>query len=355
MLTSLSLSALETTQIIKISGKYQEYPKELKHYIAFTNMHAELSDGELKEQILAVGILGARLLNLKKEYIKFKTILKGRYPQSIFLEKLKTQNLSKECAVCEGEKQSMRKCFKCKATKNCQNKSCKEGKVFTLVFGSGKAKKQKRTCTICEGTGNCATCEGRGEVQGACNTCNKKGYVFSPSKGFGALNETLQDIITSQKELGNKEFIQTLIAKGLILYKGEWMRRNQRDSLKDKEAEEVKLLALTLKKQREDADQQKINLRAHTLLKQFDKRLHENSSAFAKLLKNFIRDYPTCDCIIELKKGVSYCQLYTSGREYEKKGNYEKAISSFSKAQKLRHSKALAKRIKKLDDDSTGL
>ena len=355
MLLTLSATAQERPAYLKVSEKYQEYPKNLKYYKAFAQLHTQIPDGALREKILAASFLGARLLKQKREYDKFKAILKSLYPQSSYWKETSTQNLSKECGTCEGAKLSMRKCLTCKGLKNCHNKACKDGKVISLSLGSEKARETKRTCKICEGTGNCVKCEGEGEVKIPCQTCKKKGYVFSYIKGFEKLEEILTSVSNSQQERAKKEFEKTQIAKGLVLYNDEWMTRNERDKLKEAAAEKLKQEEQLAQQESRLKEQKKINLRAETLLKQLDQRLKNDSTTLIPLIEGLIKDHPQSDRIKDLKNALTYCEYYLKARKFEKKGHYEKAVELLSKAQKLRPSEALAKKIQELDNNSIGL
>jgi len=358
-LLSCLICGAEDTAIQKslVQHKTESFQKDMKSqasYRKFITLFKQ-TKGQINEKVIAIGILGARMHKLKTEYDLFTKMMKTKYPLSDYPEKIKTKNLGVVCAKCNGDKKSMRSCTKCKGKKTCTNSSCKGGSVKGYDRKNGRYVPVERTCSICNGTGNCVTCEGSGEVSGSCSPCRQRGYVFSSEKAYEFMDGVLNEIVTLQVAGDQVAFEKAQEAKGLIKLDGEWVTQKYIQQMKDRAAEAEKQRLIAEKREEAEAAVRRMNQRAEALIKQSDARLAEDADEFVELLKIFIADNPKCASIELLKKELQYSELYSSAMKFEESGDYGKAVEVFTKALAIKASKELEAKIKELDDQDIGL
>ena len=329
--------------------------KSVKAYKKFVAMYKALETGEVQEKLTAVGILGARLHKLKEEYVFFTNFLKKHYPDSPIVEAVNLKNLSDACATCQGEATSAAACKKCKGKQACSNASCVDGKVSGYDRVQGRFVAVQRDCIICKGSGQCNTCEGSGEVLGACIPCRKTGYVYSTTKALEVYEGMVQEIVDSSQLLNERALETEMLAKGMVKIDGEWYTKEQIAKMENealearKKADEAERRAMVAEENRKRQEE------AVALLSESDALLKENPEEVINLLQNFINKYPSHEKVSVFQRELKYAGVFKDALSLEKDGAITKAIKKYSEANEVKNSEELLQKIKYLDEQTIGL
>ena len=329
--------------------------KSVQSYRKFVSNYKKLPTQENTEKMIAVGIIGARIFKLEKEFTYFAKYLQKNYPDSVFLETVHTKNLSDECQACEGEGVAAKKCLKCKGNGACTNHSCSDGQVSGYDRVDGRFVVVQRQCIICKGGAKCQGCEGSGEAMGTCTKCRKKGYIYSAAKAIETYEGLVQELVDGANKTNEEAKRQELIAKGMVEIDGEFYSKEQvakmeQDALEARrKADEAERRAMEL------AEAKRKEQQAAGILTRVDSMIQADPDDAITKLKTFIAEYPDHDKVGDVKKELQYADLYKQALGLEEKGAINKAIRKYQEVLKFKNTQEILLKIKKLDEQTIGL
>ena len=324
-------------------------------YRNFVAHYKKFPTEENIQKMIAIGIIGARLFKLEREFNFFAKYLQKNYPNSLYLEIVHVKNLSDQCQTCEGQGTAAKSCTKCKGNGTCANHSCSDGQVTGYDRVDGRFVKVQRQCVICKGNAKCNTCNGSGEAVGSCLKCRKTGLVYSDAKALEVYEKLIKAIIDDSIDYNNKAKHEEMIAKGMVEIDGEYYSKEQvakmeRDALEArKKADEAERRAMEL------AEAKRKEQQAAGILENVDTMLKTDPEETIVRLKTFIKDYPDHDRVNEVKRELEYCDLYNQALTLEKKGSISKAIRKYQEILKFKDSEDIQEKIKNLDYQTIGL
>ena len=330
------------------SSSLSAYRKFVAHYKKFPKE-------ENIQKMIAIGILGARIFKLEREFNFFAKYLQKTYPNSLYLEIVHSKNLSDQCQTCEGQGTAAKSCTKCKGNGTCTNHSCSDGQVTGYDRVDGRFVKVQRQCVICKGKGKCNTCDGSGESVGSCVKCRKTGLVYSEAKTIEVYEKLVKAIIDDSVDYNTKAKHEAMIAKGMVEIDGEFYTKEQVAKMEQtalaarKKADEAERRAMEI------AEAQRKEQQAAGILGQVDSMLKDNPEETIVRLKTFLKDYPDHDRVSEVKRELEYCDLYNQAVTLEKKGSISKAIKKYQEILKFKESEDIQEKIKNLDYQTIGL
>lgn len=329
--------------------------RNVNAYRKFMAHYKKLPTADNKEKMVAIGIIGARLFKLEREFNFFVKYLQKNYPTSLYIETVHLKNLSDQCQTCDGEGTAAKDCTKCKGNGSCSNNSCSDGQVTGYDRVDGRFVKVQRKCVICKGGGKCNTCEGSGEALGSCVKCRKKGYVYSELKAIEVYETMINEIINEADGMNEKAKEQEMIAKGMVEIDGEFYTREQVAKMEQDALEARKKADEAERRAMEIAESKRKEQQAAGILGKVDSMLKADPDETIVRLKTFIQDYPDHDRVAEVRKELEYCDLYKQAVALEKKGSITKAIKKYQEVLKIKNSDDIIERIKKLDYQTIGL
>ena len=138
---------------------------------------------ELSDKIKATVIYGLTTANDTKKLNDFLDKI-GMKAEEFYTDK----KFHTGCKACEGEGHSSSDC------KNCVFGKCKNCKGTGVIEYKGLNDEiVKSVCPKCQGSKKCVPCEGSGEMQTDCPSCNK-GNVFDRSSVFSEYVNSVKDI-----------------------------------------------------------------------------------------------------------------------------------------------------------------
>lgn len=324
-------------------------------YRKFLSHFKTLPNDDYKQKMVAVGILGARVFKLQKEFDYFVKFLLKTWPDSLYVERVHIKNLSDTCQTCNGEGSAPKECTKCKGGGACTNASCSDGSVTGYDRVDGRFVAVQRTCVICKGSGKCNTCEGNGEAVGVCGKCRKTGFVYNPTKAVEAFEGLVREIVEGAGESNESLKRDEMIAQGMVEIDGEFYTKEQVAKMEQDALEARKKADEAERKAMELAENERKKQAAAGILTRVDDMLKESPDDTINRLKAFIADYPNHEKVEEIKKELEYCDLYKEAKGLEKKGAITKAIRKYQEVLKHRSSEEILEKIKKLDEQTIGL
>ena len=320
-------------------------------YKNFCTLVDEAPKGELQEHMVAAAILLSRNLRKKTAYMHYKKVMLREYTLSDYGEILSGANLGVPCKKCEGEKTVLIKCSSCKGQKLCINKACKAGRILSNQVVNGSYMQISRTCAVCRGTGNCQKCFGYGEDLASCGSCQENGYVFSQKKSERVLVSVF-DVINSMASKDNRQkTIKVQQSKGKVLFEGQWLESDQVTEIIAKRKGEEEL-----RKLRQQGDKMAFAKQlADSLLKQSKRDYEKNTQALVTQFEDFIRQYPQSSMLKEIYSEMLFLKFFSKAVDAEGKGRSSEALKYYRKANALKASKKLQKKISALDEMEVGL
>ena len=329
--------------------------KNVQSYRKFVANYKKLPTQKHTERMIAIGIIGARIYKLEKEFTYFAKYLQKNYPESAYLETVHVKNLSDECQTCAGEGVAKKQCLKCKGSGACTNRSCSDGQVSGYDRVDGRFVVVQRQCIICKGSAKCQTCEGGGEALGTCTKCYKKGYVYSTAKALETYGGLIKEMIDEADAANEEAKKQEMIAKGMVeidgvFYTKEQVAKMEKDALEARRiADEAERKAMELAEAKQKEQQ------AAGILQRVDSMIAENPDEAITKLKTFISEYPDHEKVGEVKKELEYADLYKQAMGLEKQGAINKAIRKYQEVLKYKNTEEILLKIKKLDEQTIGL
>jgi len=329
--------------------------KSVASYRKFVSNFKKLPNQAQTERMIAIGIVGARVYKLEKEFTYFAKYLQKNYPDSLYLETVHSKNLSDVCQTCDGEGVAAKKCVKCKGSGACTNHSCSDGQITGYDRVDGRFVKVQRECIICKGKAQCNSCEGSGEAIGSCSKCRKKGYIYSTAKALETYESLIKELIDEANEFNEEAKKQEMIAKGMveidgIFYTKEQVAKMEQDALEARrKADEAERRAMEL------AEAKRKDQQAAGILDRVDVMLVADPDDTITKLKTFISDYPDHEKVSVVKKELEVADLYKQAMGLEKKGAINKAIRKYQEVLKLKSTEEILRKIKKLDEQTIGL
>ena len=329
--------------------------KNVQAYRKFVSNFKKLPTQEYTEKMIAIGIIGARIYKLEKEFTYFAKYLQKNYPDSLYLETVHTKNLSDECQACAGEGVAAKECIKCKGNGACTNHSCSDGQVTGYDRVDGRFVVVQRQCIICKGDAKCKACEGSGEAKGTCTKCRKKGYVYSSAKALQTYEDLIKEMISAGETTNEEAKRQEMIAQGMfeidgVFYTKEQVAKMEQDALEARrKADEAERKAMEL------AEAKRKEQQAAGILQRVDSMLAVNPDETITKLKTFISEYPDHEKVGAVKKELEYADLYKQARGLEKQGAINKAIRKYQEVLKHKSTEEILQKIKQLDEQTIGL
>ncbi|NQZ56884.1 MAG: hypothetical protein HRT88_05360 [Lentisphaeraceae bacterium] len=320
-------------------------------YKSFCTLVDEAPRGELQEHMIAAAILLSRHLRKKTAYRHYKKVMLKKYTLSDYGEILSGANLGVPCKKCEGEKTVLIKCSSCKGQKLCANKACKSGQISSNQVVNGSYMQISRACAVCRGTGNCQKCFGYGEDLASCGSCQEKGYVFSQKKSERVLVSIFAVINSMASKENHQQVIKVQQSKGKVLFEGKWLEADKvTDIIAKRKREEG------LRKLRQQGDKMVFAEElAKSLLKQSKRDYEKTPQALVAQFEDFIRLYPQSSMLKEIYREMLFLKSFSKAVDAEEKGNTSEALKYYTKANSLKPSKKLQKKISVLDDMEVGL
>ena len=329
--------------------------KNVTAYRRFVAHYKKMPTDEHTQKMIAIGIIGARLYKLEREFNFFAKYLQKNFPGSLYLETVHIKNLSDQCQACEGQGTAAKECVKCKGNGACTNHSCSEGQVTGYDRVDGRFVPVQRTCVICKGGGKCNSCDGSGEAVGTCVKCRKKGYVYSQVKAIETFESMIGELINEAEQQQESAKQQEMIAKGMVEIDGVYYTKEQVAKMEQEAIEARKKADEAERRAMEIAEAKRKEQQAAGILNQVDTMLKENPDETIVKLKAFIADYPDHERVNEVKRELQYADLYKEAKGLEEKGSISKAIRKYQEVLKIKNSEDVLQKIQKLDEQTIGL
>jgi len=112
------------------------------------------------------------------------------------------KSLLVSCEDCKGTGEIVNRCKTCRGGSKCKNRSCVSGRVRHEGFDG---RFEYRRCTVCQGTGSCKDCNGRGNVAQPCRRCVGRGGVFSASTALAICRLELENSIKTFESIRQED------------------------------------------------------------------------------------------------------------------------------------------------------
>ncbi|MCM8535384.1 MAG: hypothetical protein NE334_05560 [Lentisphaeraceae bacterium] len=204
-----------------------------KAFKLFKDADVSLLSANTREQVHTVNLLASWVFVSKSLHeTSLKKVL-AINPKSTAIEYKDSAFLIGPCIDCDASGIGRRDCLNCKATGDCSNSLCKEGKyrVKSPEFGD-----ILMDCKVCKGTSFCTYCQGAKAVPGKCGKCNGSRRSHDKDRAYLIATKKLFVLSRQLDELLREDFIRSQKAKGLTEINGEWLDATELQAFNAKQA-----------------------------------------------------------------------------------------------------------------------
>ncbi|MEN9360193.1 MAG: hypothetical protein RL095_1728 [Verrucomicrobiota bacterium] len=342
----------------KLVAKSPENPAALADLTAALG---KVPRGEVREMGLAGLYLGWRLAHdAPKSAVIYAQIQKehketfGNEPGE-WLPMIADEAIGEVCNICAGSKSTQFKCNTCSGTGLCNNSKCLRGTVESPEYSFDQKKfiNVKRPCPVCrEHPGKCGDCK-EGKLSRPCSGCAGRGSKLNRDNAAVAATKILESLAAKASDASLLAREAEMLAKGMVRRGDRWVTRAEAEADEKAAAAAAEARARVaeearLKEERHQGVQRLRVLQTRALALAVDAPVEA-----VRLIDSYMLQEPASQS--ELQPDRDWIFKIAAARALEDKGQIEKAIPLYEEALKLRANDALAQRLNRLKDQSTGL
>ena len=314
----------------------------------FKDVDVSLLSRNTQEQVHIVNLLASWVFVSKSLHELSLSKALAINPKSTAVEYKDSAFLIGACLDCDATGIGKRDCLKCKATGDCSNSLCKEGKyrVKSPEFGD-----ILMDCKVCQGTSFCTSCNGAKKVPGKCGKCNGTRRSADKGRAFLVAQKKLFVLAKQLDETLREDFIRSQKAKGLVEIGGKWLNKAELEAYRAKQS----ALSEMKKIQKQASFNQSKKDQAVKLLAQLDELYEKDREAASAKVDAFLNEYQSAELRKRFTLKLQFLELMSEGKKLEGQGKVSQALRNYREAYKIDPTIGLKNKIIRLDDQTIGL